>query len=81
MDIITACASFKANAYANDNERNRVFFNYYFSQLLPDRVVPHGWVVRFAKHGALHPYVLGSKLKADRAQIHELSSLLLLSPV
>jgi hypothetical protein len=38
-------------------------------------------VVMFAKHGALHPYVLGSKLKEDRAQIHELSALLLLNSV
>jgi hypothetical protein len=35
---------------------------------------PHGWVVMFAKHGLC-------KLKADRAQIHELSSLLLLNSV
>jgi hypothetical protein len=62
VDIIAAWTSFISNADASDSERRRVFFNYTVSQLLPGR-----WVVRFAKHGALHPYVLGSKLKEDRA--------------
>jgi hypothetical protein len=44
VDIIAACVSFIGNADANDSERSRVFFNYYFSLLMPDRVVPswHG---------------------------------------
>jgi hypothetical protein len=46
VDIITACANCMANADANDSERSRVFFNYTFSPLLPDRVVP-SWQGRY----------------------------------
>jgi hypothetical protein len=60
VDSIAACASFMGNANANDGETSRSSLIILFLSCWLTVWFLHGMVVMFAKHGARHPYVLGS---------------------